>query len=91
MDGNPRGGADNLNALRVADIQEMRFLNAADATTRFGIENSDAVTNAFANFYNDTDGIQGQLVQTWAAVAFTRGPGLLGSLLGRQLWRSISL
>jgi hypothetical protein len=36
VDGNPLGGAESLNALRVADIQEMRFLNAADATTRFG-------------------------------------------------------
>ena len=36
VDGNPMGGAENLNALRAADIQEMRYLSAADATTRFG-------------------------------------------------------
>lgn len=36
MDGNPMGSVENLNAIRVADIQDMRFLNAADATTRFG-------------------------------------------------------
>lgn len=36
VDGNPMGSVENLNALRVADIQEMVFLNAADATTRFG-------------------------------------------------------
>jgi hypothetical protein len=30
------GGAENLDALRAADIQDMRYLNAADATTRFG-------------------------------------------------------
>ena len=36
VDGNPVGNVENLNSLRVADIQDMRFLNAADATTRFG-------------------------------------------------------
>lgn len=36
VDGNPMGGAENLDALRAADIQDMRYLNAADATTRFG-------------------------------------------------------
>ena len=36
VDGNPIGNVENLNAVRVADIQDMRFLNAADATTRFG-------------------------------------------------------
>jgi endoglycosylceramidase len=32
-------------------------------------EFADAVSNAFRNFYEDTDGIQGQLVKTWAALA----------------------
>lgn len=36
VDGNRVGAAENLNSLRASDIQEMRFLNAADATTRFG-------------------------------------------------------
>lgn len=37
MDGNPQmGGVDFLRSLRVAEVQEMQFLNAADATTRFG-------------------------------------------------------
>lgn len=37
VDGNIQmGGVESLRTLRVADVQEMRFLNAADATTRFG-------------------------------------------------------
>ena len=37
VDGNIQmGGADALHNLRAADVQEMRYLNAADATTRFG-------------------------------------------------------
>ena len=36
VDGNPVGTSDNLNSYRAADVQEMRYLNAADATTRFG-------------------------------------------------------
>jgi hypothetical protein len=36
VDGNPIGTSENLNSLRVADIENMVHLNAADATTRFG-------------------------------------------------------
>lgn len=36
VDGNPIGTSENLNSLRAADVQEMLYLNAADATTRFG-------------------------------------------------------
>ena len=36
VDGNRVGSAENLNSVRAADVQEMRYLNAADATTRFG-------------------------------------------------------
>ena len=37
IDGNIQmGGADALQSLRAADVHEMRYLNAADATTRFG-------------------------------------------------------
>lgn len=30
------GGIDSLSSFRIADIQEMRFLNSTDATNRFG-------------------------------------------------------
>ncbi|HSG09660.1 MAG TPA: hypothetical protein VLA36_14965 [Longimicrobiales bacterium] len=36
VDGNRVGSAENLNSVRAADVQEMRYLNAADATTQFG-------------------------------------------------------
>jgi hypothetical protein len=32
----PRGGLDVLEGLYVREIQEMRFLSASDATTRYG-------------------------------------------------------
>ncbi len=43
-------------------------------------ELSSAVTTSFDNFYADTDGIQGQLVKTWAALAaaFAREPAVAG-------------
>lgn len=37
MDGNRQGGGmDVLRSLRVVDVQELRFMNASDATTRYG-------------------------------------------------------
>lgn len=49
---------------------EWATLTDGGTTCRRGSrEFADAVINAFANFYNDTDGIQGQFVKTWAAVA----------------------
>jgi hypothetical protein len=37
VDGTPRqGGTDELRSLRVSDVQELRYLSASDATTRFG-------------------------------------------------------
>ncbi len=37
VDGAPRqGGTDELRSLRVSDVQELRYLSASDATTRFG-------------------------------------------------------
>jgi hypothetical protein len=37
IDGNIQmGGVQSLQSLRAADIQEMSYMNAADATTRFG-------------------------------------------------------
>lgn len=37
VDGNPQmGGIEALRSLRAAEIQEMQFLSASDATTRFG-------------------------------------------------------
>jgi hypothetical protein len=36
LDGNPMGTAESLGGLRAADVEDMRYLNAADATTRFG-------------------------------------------------------
>lgn len=36
VDGNPVGTSENLGSYRATDVQEMRYLNAADATTRFG-------------------------------------------------------
>jgi len=36
VDGNILGPARGLEAIRAADVQEIRFLNSADATTRFG-------------------------------------------------------
>lgn len=43
--------------------------DGGDTCRRGSREFSEAVANAFLNFYDDTDGIQGQLVKTWAAVA----------------------
>jgi endoglycosylceramidase len=49
---------------------EWATLTDGGTTCRRGSrEFADAVINAFRNFYDDTDGIQGQLVKTWAAVA----------------------
>lgn len=45
------------------------FTDGASTCRRDSREFADAVINAFRNFYDDTDGIQGQLVKTWAAVA----------------------
>ena len=36
VDGVPSGGLDDLPSIRGSDIDEMRYLNARDATTRFG-------------------------------------------------------
>lgn len=36
VDGMPRGEIDQLRAISVFEIQEIRFLNSGDATTRFG-------------------------------------------------------
>jgi hypothetical protein len=36
VDGMPRGELDVLNAMDIRDVQEIRFLSASDATTRFG-------------------------------------------------------
>ena len=30
------GGAETLRSIRAVDVQEMRYMNASDATTRFG-------------------------------------------------------
>jgi endoglycosylceramidase len=43
--------------------------DGGDTCRRGSREFSDAVSNAFRNFYEDTDGIQGQLVKAWAALA----------------------
>ncbi len=36
VDGMPRGELDQLRSISVHSIQEIRFFNSADATTRFG-------------------------------------------------------
>jgi hypothetical protein len=36
VDGNILGPARGLQAIRAADVQEIQFMNSADATTRFG-------------------------------------------------------
>jgi len=37
VDGAPRqGGIEELRSLRVSDVQELRYMSASDATTRFG-------------------------------------------------------
>lgn len=36
VDGAPRGDLDVLNGIDVRDVQEMRYLSASDATTRYG-------------------------------------------------------
>ena len=37
VDGAPRqSGIDELRSLRVSDVQEVRYMSASDATTRFG-------------------------------------------------------
>lgn len=36
VDGMPRGDLDVLNAMDIRDVQEILFLSASDATTRFG-------------------------------------------------------
>jgi len=36
VDGMPRGELDALRSISVFEIQELRFLNSGDATTRFG-------------------------------------------------------
>ena len=36
VDGVASGGLDDLRSMRGSDIEEMRYLNARDATTRFG-------------------------------------------------------
>ena len=36
VDGMPRGDLDQLRAISVNNIREIRFMNSADATTRFG-------------------------------------------------------
>lgn len=41
VDGMRGGGMDDLRTLDTADIQEIRFLSASDATTRFGTNNVD--------------------------------------------------
>ena len=33
------GGLDDLRSIRVGDVEEMRYLNSADATNRFGTGN----------------------------------------------------
>lgn len=43
LDGNILGSARGLQAIRVADVQEIQFLNAADATTRFGTNYTNGV------------------------------------------------
>lgn len=49
---------------------EWATLTGGGDTCRQGSrEFAEAVSNAFLNFYEDTDGIQGQLVKTWAALA----------------------
>ena len=38
VDGAPQpGGVDQLRAYRVSDVEEARFVNARDATTRYGL------------------------------------------------------
>lgn len=36
VDGTPRGTTDVLSSLRAAEVGDMTFMNASDATTRFG-------------------------------------------------------
>ena len=36
IDGARRSGVDELRSLRGPDIQQMEFMSASDATTRFG-------------------------------------------------------
>ena len=36
LDGTPRGGLSTLDGMDIRDIEEMRFISASDATTRYG-------------------------------------------------------
>jgi hypothetical protein len=38
VDGVPRGGAGDLRGIRALDVAEVRYMNASDATTRFGLD-----------------------------------------------------
>jgi hypothetical protein len=36
LDGMPRGGLDALDGMDIREIEEIRFISASDATTRYG-------------------------------------------------------
>lgn len=43
VDGNILGTADMLQSVRASDVQEVRFMSASDATTRFGTNYANGV------------------------------------------------